>query len=173
MIIALLSTTMLFAQNTNETEIETIKKTRVTASDGVTENTKKVVTQKKTDLAIGEGTTYTNFKTVMKPSDISTEVFYNFDNKSYRFKKDGVNYILINNDNSDTNIARLYPTTQKGYYIMTQDGNNSLGYFNAKGDFIIESYNQDNDALTSLTYTLNNAKTKVKVKKKVQQDKMK
>ncbi len=179
-IFALAACTVSFAQNTNEIEVETTKKTMVTDNDGVEVNTKKVEMKTKTELALGNKTSNQNFTTLMKPTKVVTDVDYSNNGKNYRFmpKKDG--YYMVDANKKDVEVARLYPTSQKGYYIYTKDGNSSIGYFNTNGDFMVESYNPENDSVMNYVYKIKmDDATKMKKKKdkmkkqKMKKDKMK
>lgn len=158
------------AQNTNEKEVKTTKKTVVTDSEGVDVKTKTVKTETNTDIALGKRTSSQNFNTVMRPTTVSTDVDYNYDGISYRFTPYGKGYYLVDSTKDNAKVARLYPTSQKGYYIYTQDGKNSFGYFNAEGDFVVESYDPDNDGVMNYIYKIDVDKN---MKKKMKKDKMK
>merc|ERR1711974_303023 len=80
------------AQNTNEKEVKTTKKTVVTDSEGVDVKTKTVKTETNTDIALGKRTSSQNFNTVMRPTTVSTDVDYNYDGISYRFTPYGKGY---------------------------------------------------------------------------------
>lgn len=56
---------------------------------------------------------------------------------------------------SDEEYTIFKPTSQNGYYIMSQDGKSSFGYFNAEGNFVVERYDPKTDAITSEIYRLN------------------
>ncbi|RDK85382.1 hypothetical protein [Marinirhabdus gelatinilytica] len=176
MIAALAACTVGFAQNTNEKEVKTVKKTVVTDDDGVDVNTKEIKTQTKTDIALGKKTSYHNFNTKMQPTSVSTNVDYYNDGISYRFVPEKTGYYIVDTRSQKERVARLYPTSQKGYYIYTQDGTSSFGYFNADGDFVVESYDPDNDGVMNYVYKIkmdDNMKMKKKKKKRMKKEKMK
>lgn len=175
MIMALAAFTTGMAQNTNEKEVETVKKTITTDDDGVKVDTETVTTESKQELALGQRESYHNFNTVMKPSKVNTNVDYYNDGVAYRFvpEKTGY-YIMSNNGTTKKKVARLYPTSQKGYYIYTKDANRSFGYFNADGDFVVESYDPDNDGVMNYIYKIKmDDDAKMKLKKKMKKEKMK
>jgi len=156
------------AQNTNEKEVKTTKKTITTDNDGVDINTKTTKTETKTNLAVGSKTYGQNFNTLMKPTSVSTNVDYNYNGINYRFTPHKDGFYLV--DNKQAKVARLSPTSQEGYYIYTKKGNNSFGYFNADGDFVVESFDPDNDGVMNYVYKIKVDET---MKKKMKEDKMK
>lgn len=173
MIAALTTFTVGLAQNTNEKEVKTTKKTIVTDTDGVDVKTKTVETKSRTNLALGNKTSSQNFNTIMKPTTIMTDVDYSYGGVNYRFMPEKDGYYIVNTNNKNAKVARLYPSTQKGYYIYSQEGNNSFGYFNADGDLVIESYDPDNDGVMNYIYKVKNDKKMKKNKMKMKKDKMK
>jgi hypothetical protein len=154
------------AQNTNEKEVEKVKKTYVTDSDGVEVQTKKVEVNSNSEIALGKRTSYHNFNTIMKPKKITTDVTYDYDSTTYRFVKTPYGYALVDETDKAMTRANLYPTSQMGYYIYTENGTSSLGYFNADGDFIVETYDVDDDGVISYRYEMNLDDSK-KMKKKM------
>lgn len=168
MIVALAACTVGFAQNTNEKEEKTVKQTVVTDNDGVDVNTETLHTKTKTDLALGKKVSNQNFNTIMTPTTVSTDVDYDYDGLSYRFVPEKRGFYIVDRKNDNARVARLYPTSQKGYYIYTKEGNSSFGYFNADGDFVVESYDPDNDGVMNYVY-----KIKVDDAMKMKKDKMK
>ena len=133
MIVALVAFTTGIAQdkNTNTKEVEQVKKTYVTDSDGVKVKTETTEMSTNTDLALGKRTSYHNFNTIMKPTTANVDVDYSYDGTTYRFVKKNNGYAIVDKANRDIQTARLYPTSQKGYYIYYDDKNSSFGYFNS------------------------------------------
>lgn len=175
MIVALAAFTTGIAQNTNEKEVKTVKKTITTDDTGVNVDTKTVTTEATTDIALGERQSYHNFNTVMEPTNISTDVDYYNDGKVYRFMPEETGYYIVTKGDMNKRVARLYPTSQEGYYIYTKNNNSSFGYFNADGDFVVESYDPDNDGVMNYVYKIKMDKeTKMKMKKgNMKKEKMK
>ena len=50
---------------------------------------------------------------------------------------------------------------------MSQEGNNSFGYFNQNGDFVVERYDAASDAIISTVYQLQVKETKIMKKDKM------
>ncbi|MDX1461662.1 MAG: hypothetical protein R3359_01295 [Marinirhabdus sp.] len=175
MIAALAAVTTGFAQNTNKTEVETVKKTKVTNDEGVEVTTKTTSTKAETELALGERQSYHNFNTVMEPTKVNTDVDYYNEGTTYRFMPEKSGYYVVNSEERDVKVARLYPTSQKGYYLYTEDGTNSFGYFNEDGDFVVESYDPDNDGVMNYVYKIrmdDDTKKMLKKNDKMKKDKM-
>ncbi|WP_432410342.1 hypothetical protein [Rasiella sp. SM2506] len=165
------------AQNTNENEVKTVKKTVITDNDGENVTSKTVKTKIKEDLALGKRVSNQNFNTIMSPATVTTDIDYNYNGLSYRFVPENKGYSIVDRKNDNVKVARLYPTSQKGYYIYTQEDTSSFGYFNADGDFVVESYDPDNDGVMNYVYKIKideNTKNKMKKDKmKMKKDKMK
>lgn len=166
LIIALAAFTAGIAQNTNEKEVKTVKKTIVTDADGVEVQTKATTKLESQDLALVNPQGKHNFSTVMEPKEVTTDVDYYNSGIKYRFMPEKTGYYIVNTEDTQKRLARLYPTSQKGYYIYTKDGVNSMGYFNADGDFVVESYDPDGDGVMNYVYKIKMDKdTKKKMKK--------
>ncbi|MDC7993637.1 hypothetical protein [Altibacter sp. HG106] len=159
-------------KNENKTTVTTKTQTRVTDNSGVnvtTKETKKTATQ---ELALRGFDGTHNFNAVMTPSNVNTDVDYSYGGDTYRFQTADTGYTIMTGENGETNYARIRPSSQKGYYIVTQDGNNSMGYFNSDGDFVVESYDPDNDGVMNYVYKIEyNDDMKMK-KNKMKKDKM-
>lgn len=174
-VFALAAFTGVYAQETNKNEnkttVTTQTKTRVTDNSGVnvtTKETKKTATQ---ELALRGFDGTHNFNTVMTPTNVNTDVDYNYDGATYRFQPADTGYTIMTGENGETTYARIRPSSQRGYYIVTQEGNNSFGYFNSDGDFVVESYDPDNDGVMNYVYKIEYDDMKMK-KEKMKKDKM-
>lgn len=150
---ALAATTIGFAQN--KKEVKTKTSTTVRDSGGeetITKSTTKTETQ---EIRLTDFEGKHNFSTVMSPTKVNTDVDYNIEGTTYRFMPQENGYYTINNMTTKQPYARLYPTSQVGYYIYTQDNNSSFGYFNEDGDFVVESYDPDGDGVANYIYKIN------------------
>lgn len=171
MIIALAAFTTGFAQeNKNEKKETVVTKTAVKDSKGMETASKSVTKTEKQVVGLeSEDANQTNQEMVMRPVEIDTSVDYSMDGTEYTFtpEKKGYRLVTANNDADSASYAVIRPTTQKGYYIMSQDGNSSFGYFNKAGDFVVESYDAATDSNVSTVYEL-----KIKDKKVMKKEKM-
>ena len=171
MIIALAGFTTVFAQeNKNEKKETVVTKTRVTDNKGVDVSTKEVTKTEKQVIALeGSDIAKTNQNIVMLPTEVNTDVNYSNNGVNYMFENQDKGYKMLTQNDSETldDFAIIRPSTQKGYYIMSQDGNNSFGYFNQNGNFVVESYDPVTDNVTSTIYKL-----EIQEKKVMKKDKM-
>jgi hypothetical protein len=156
LVFALAAFTTTFAQvdqNTNKTKTTTITKKKVTDSKGTSVSSQEVTTTRTQKLALTDFEGKHNFETVMQPWNVDKNVKYYNDGNMYWMTPEKKGYtVMTNMDGSKTEYATIRPTSQEGYYIYSQDGENSFGYFNSDGDFIIESYDSDNDGVTNYVY---------------------
>lgn len=89
------------------------------------------------------------------PTKVKTDVTYKSNGHKYMFENDANGYKMIDKkDGKNVDFARLRPTSQKGYYIMSQDGDNAFGYFNRDGHFVVENYNPTTDAIEKTVYEI-------------------
>ncbi len=163
MILALAAFTTGIAQvdkNKNKKTETVVTKTTVQDNTGTDVATKAVSRTQKQVIALDESdANQTNQSVVMKPMVVDTDVTYSYDGNRFKFlsQKDENGYRLMTIKDNATNeqYAVIKPTSQNGYYIMSQDGKSSFGYFNADGNFVVERYDPKTDAITSEIYRLN------------------
>ncbi|QNJ98653.1 hypothetical protein [Constantimarinum furrinae] len=166
----LASGSMLFAQETqteNEKKETTVTKTTVKDSKGVDVQTKEVTKTETQDMALKNFDGTHNFDTQMLPTKVNTDVDFSNDGVTYRFaprETSGYNLMTYAENDVMTPYATLRPSSQAGYYILTQDGVSSFGYFNQNGNFVVESYDPESDSIVTTLYTLD-VKTKTTIKK--------
>lgn len=94
----------------------------------------------------------------MQPSKINTSVDYGYEGNRFKFinqeDKDGYRMMTVKDNATQEEYAIIKPSSQNGYYIMSQDGKSSFGYFNADGNFVVERYDAKLDAVVSDVYKL-------------------
>lgn len=175
MIAALVGVTA-FAQETkieNEQTETVITKEYVTDSKGTEVKTKSEKVTETQDIALTSVKNVTpvdtNFNYKMMPLEIDTETTYYNNGNAYRFNadRDHINLMSYSEEQNMKPFASLRPTSQKGYYILSENGTSKLGYFNAKGNFVVESYDPDSDSIVLTVYAVKvTPETKI-VKKKM------
>jgi|TARA_R100000306_G_scaffold33100_1_gene34534 hypothetical protein len=159
-VFALAAFTTAFAQeNKNEKTETTTTKTYVKDSKGVDVKTKKV--KKTKDQAVelkNDSADKTNFSTVMKDTEVKTDVSYGYNGNRYKFinqkDRDGYRLMTVQDQATQKEYAIIKPSSQNGYYIMSQDGDESFGYFNTEGDFVVEKYDDKNDVVVKNIYKI-------------------
>jgi len=172
MVFALFAFTFAFAQETknkNEKTTTTVTKTVVEDNQGKDVNTKKVTETESQKLALKNFDGKNNFDTTMTPTEVNSDVNYSNAGVDYRFQPQKVGYQLMSRNKNDnfSEYAILKPSSQKGYYILSQGGNNSFGYFNQNGNFVVESYDAENDIITTTVYQLQSQKKEMMNKNKI------
>ncbi len=170
MIFALAAFTTAFAQeNKNEKTETVVTKTSVKDSKGTDVATKEVTKSEKQVVALNSNdANQTNQEVVPTPVQVNTDVNYSNDGRNYTFQTAPVGYKMMTSDaGAVKDYAIVRPSSQKGYYIMSQDGNSSFGYFNQNGDFVVEHYDAASDAIISTVYQLQVKETKMMKKDKM------
>ncbi len=170
MIFALAAFTSAFAQeNKNEKKETVVTKTSVKDSKGTDVSTKEVTQTEKQVIALSNSDAHqTNQDVVPTPVQVNTDVNYSNEGRNYVFQTAPVGYKMVSSDaGSFKDYAIIRPSSQKGYYIMSQEGNNSFGYFNQNGDFVVERYDAASDAIISTVYQLQVKETKIMKKDKM------
>lgn len=133
----------------------TITKTTVVDNKGVDVSTKAVTDTEKETIAIEGQVDRTNFNTKVIPVMSNSEVSYSYNGTNYAFETEGDGYKMMSiADNNKSDYAIIKPSSREGYYIYYQNGYSSMGYFDQDGNFIIESYDAENDAVISTIYKL-------------------
>lgn len=153
-----------FAQidkNTNTEKRTVVTKKAVTDDEGTDVATKTVTQTQKQVLELDESDSgQTNQSVIMKPLKVDTDVDYSYNGKRFKFlnQKDENGYRLMTVKDNSTNeeYAIIKPTSQNGYYIMSQNGDTSFGYFNADGNFVVERYDPKTKSVKSDVYRLQN-----------------
>ncbi|HLW31857.1 MAG TPA: hypothetical protein VKX40_06325 [Aequorivita sp.] len=160
LIFALAAFTTGFAQeNKNKTSETVVTKTITTDSKGSDVKTQAVKETKEQVIALDASeANQTNQAIVMKPAEVDTEVTYGYDGNRFKFlsQKDekGYRMMTVKDNKTQEEFAIVKPSTQNGYYILSQKGESSFGYFNADGNFVVERYDPKTDAIVSEIYRL-------------------
>ena len=170
MIFALAAFTTAFAQDNKSEQTETVT-TKVTVKDSKGQHTDvKEVTRTETQPIKLDpkdaGKMDQDYD--LGPTKVQTDVTYNSNDHNYMFENEKNGYRIYDTKaGGKMDAAKLRPTSKKGYYIMSQAGNNSFGYFNEDGNFVVESYNPSTDAVEKTIYKL-----EMKSKTSIKQNKM-
>ncbi len=170
LILALAAFTVSFAQENQNKKTETVTtKTAVKDSKGVNVVSKDV-TQTETQVIDLENSDMnkTNQDIAMAPVQIRTNVSYNNEGVNYMFEQQKVGYRMMTGSMDDNKeFALLRPSSQKGYYILSREGNSSFGYFDQNGNFVVEQYDPKSDAIITTTYSLQMKGQKIVEKNKM------
>jgi|SRR5690606_38256332 len=157
MIFALAAVTSAFAQENKNKKTETVvTKTAVKDSKGIDVSTKEVTQSQKQVIALEDSdANKTNQAVIMKPVEIDTDVNYSQGGTDYTFQSAPIGYkLMTTNAGAIKDFAIIRPSSQKGYYIIDQEGAGSFGYFNSDGDFVVERYDTTTDAVITTVYEL-------------------
>lgn len=160
LIFALAAFTTGFAQKNLNTQKETVvTKTAVKDNKGTTESTKAVSTKQKQEVKLSvSDAKKTNQNIVMTPVEVDTDVTYGYEGNRFKFlsqkDKDGYRLMTVKDNKTRDEYAVIKPTSQNGYYIYSQDGKSSFGYFNEEGNFVVESYDPKTDAVVNQVYKM-------------------
>lgn len=76
--------------------------------------------------------------------------YYRMNGRNYMFTSDRTGYQISTPE--DLGFGRLRKTSNNNYIYRTKNGT-SVGYFNASGDFVVETYDDNTDGVTVETYT--------------------
>ncbi len=157
MIFALAAFSTAFAQDNKSEQKETVT-TKVTVKDntGIHTDVQEVTRTETQPIKLDpkdSGKTDQDYE--LGPKKVQTNVSYSSNEHNYMFENEANGYKIYDTKTGEkTDSAILRPTSQKGYYIMSQEGNSSFGYFNEDGDFVVESYNPATDAVEKTIYKM-------------------
>ena len=166
LIFALAAFTTGFAQENKNLKTETVvTKTAVKDSKGVQESTKSVSIKQKQELELAPSDSrQVNQSVVMSPVKVDSDVTYDYDGNRFQFlsqkDEDGYRLMTVMDNKTHDEYAIIKPTSQNGYYIYSKNGKSSFGYFNEEGNFVVESYNPETDAVVNEVYKLQTNKVK-------------
>lgn len=146
-------------ENENKKKETVVTKTAVKSEKGVDVSTKAVTQTEKQVIALNDSdANQTNQHAVMKPIEVDTDVNYGYDGNRFKFinqkDEDGYRLMTVKDNATHEEYAIIKPTSQDGYYIMSQDGKSSFGYFNADGNFVVERYDPTLKTIVSDVYKL-------------------
>lgn len=157
MIIALAVVSSGFAQDNKSEQQETVT-TKVSVKDnqGIHTDVKEVTRTERVPVKLDpKDAQKIDQDYDLGPAQVQTDVTYKSNEHNYMFENEKNGYKIYDTRTGEKmNTAILRPTSKKGYYIMSEEGNNSFGYFNEEGSFIVESYNPATDAVELKIYKL-------------------
>ncbi|MAN59150.1 MAG: hypothetical protein CMC08_04860 [Flavobacteriaceae bacterium] len=154
-------------KNKNVKKTTTVTKTAVMDDDGieVSEKEAELKVTRKLGLTDFKGTH--NFEVDLMPRNIETDVSYSYEDEIFAFEKTATGYkmVTVDPDESRSDFADIVKSSQEGfYYVRPKNATNSIGYYDSNGNFIVETYNNDNDTVTMSKFSLKKGK-KVSTKK--------
>lgn len=166
-IFSLLMVTGAYAQNkpvdkVEETKTKTVK---VEKNGKIIENKVKVTTTKKQDvMTTPKGSSTINNERIFPKVKVTKTVsidndndpFYDTEDKIIYYTDDRGKYIFTSNKKGFTitnpesiDIGFAARSSNNEYYILNMDTYSGVGYFNTKGNFVVEYYNSDLDLLVN------------------------
>lgn len=170
-IFALAAFTTGFAQDNKNTKKETMVTKKTSKNDkGVDVSSKSETKTEKQTLSLEKAdANKTNQNVIMSPSEVDTDVSYGYEGNRFKFinQKDenGYRMMTVKDNATQEEYAIIKPSTQNGYYILSQDGTSSFGYFNEDGNFVVERYDAKQDAVVSDVYKMEMNKDTMKKNK--------
>jgi len=163
-LLAITSFTTGFAQENIMRKSETtVTKTIVKDNAKVDVSTKAVTETEKQAIEIEGQVDRNNFNTSLTRVIAGSEVSYSNDGMNYLFESEENGYKMISVPDKSA-YAIIRPSSREGYYICSQNGDNSMSYFDQDGNFVVESYDLENDNVILTTYKLVQESTVVKKK---------
>jgi hypothetical protein len=166
-VIVLLSLGFTLNAQVNKNVTEETKTTKVTVDNGATPKTvtktEKKSAQQNIELKDAESkklnkdmkptpTQVTSTTTVSGdgvPTQVNQSSYYTMNGQNYQFVSDPAGYRIM----TDNNSYGVLRKTSNNNYIYTTEKNTSIGYFDANGNFVVETYDRNNDKITVETYT--------------------
>ncbi|MEW4924456.1 hypothetical protein [Algibacter sp. 2305UL17-15] len=153
-------------------EEATIKTIKYNDGQEIKEKKVKVVTRETTNVKLDENDaqkvnqerlpdTKKVEKMVMVSGDPNTsyelllkETNYISEDKNYKFTPSdkGFDISFDNNNNEFEVTGKAWNSSNKGSYLVKGDNYNGVGYFNTKGEFVVEYYDEDSQSIKTMTY---------------------
>ncbi len=164
LVFALAAFSSAFAQeNKNKEKATVLTKTTVTDNQGTKTSTKAISNTKKQVIALDQSDpNKVNQDAVMSSMEVDTDVSYGFEGNRFQFisqeDKDGYRLMTVRDNAKQEEYAIIKPSSQNGYYILSQDGQSSFGYFNADGNFVVERYDAKRDEVVNDVYQIETTK---------------
>ncbi|MBW2960693.1 hypothetical protein [Mesonia aestuariivivens] len=152
--LAILSFTFGFAQNEDKMSKTVTTKTTIKSSKGedVAVKQKKYSSEEKLQV---ENNNKTNQTVSRKPVKIEESTTFSSGNESYTIAPDKNGYTMMSTKNGKQKMyGKIRKMKDHNYYILAKENENSFGYFDEDGNFVVESYDADNDAVYLKKYNL-------------------
>lgn len=167
----ILMSAVVVAQNQNVTDVSTKTITTVKDSEGEkklvkSQNTKEVQNVefhnaessalnkdvKPSAVQVLSTTTVTAPDGTTRTVDVDRSAYYSLGGQSMRFSMDNAGYTVTNPTGKRE--ALLRRTGTNSYIYRTKD-QTSIGYFDTQGNFVLETYDDKADKITSQVFTRN------------------
>src|SRR5690606_12732090 len=157
----------------NVSEETTVKTVKVNDGKKITETKVKVNTREEQELKLAEADkNKTDQELVTSPVkvtktvsiDLDNDPFYDtayqeraftFGENNYNFTRNDAGFhILSKKADASTQIGSAYRSSLKNYYIFESEGKTGIGYFNSKGNFVVEYHDKGQNGLKVEEYIL-------------------
>ena len=167
-IAAVLFTMQAQAQNTNVTSVSKTTTTTVKDSDGEKKLVKKENTSEVQNIELQDANSKTLNKNLAaspvqvtsttqittpdgttRTVDVDRSAYYSVGGADYKFALDNAGYTVTTPTGSRTAVLRR--TSNNNYIYSTKD-RTSIGYFDANGNLVLETYDAKTDKITTETY---------------------
>ncbi len=152
--IALISFTFGFAQNEDKMTKTVTTKTKVKSSKGeeVAVKEKKYTAKQKLQV---ENNNETNQAVNREPVKITESTTFISDGDSYTIKPDVNGYTMHREKDGQTEMyGKIRKMPDRESYILVKENENSFGYFDNDGNFIVETYDSNSDKVILKKYNL-------------------
>jgi len=175
-VVLLIGGATIAQEKPKDIKIETIEKTiKYNDGDEVTESRLKVISRETAEVKLSEEDKnklnqervpsvkkVENMILVDDDSDsdydfITKETQFSNANKNYTFTPsiEGIDITFDNNNNEFVPYGKAWTSQKPGTYVVKGETYNGMGYFNQKGDFVVEYYNVDTQSLKTMVYEQN------------------
>lgn len=168
-VVIMLSLGLTVSAQVNKNVTKETKTTKVTVNDGANPKTVtktetrnasqnielKDAESKKLNKDIQPTPVQVTATTTVSGDGVPTQVidrssFYTMNGERYQFVGDRAGYRISSTGNA--NYGTLRKTSNNNYIYTTKD-RTSVGYFDANGNFVVETYDKNTDGITVETYT--------------------
>jgi hypothetical protein len=148
----------------NVSEETTVKTIKTNNGEKITENKVKVTTREEQNIEFDEKDKDKRDKDVVNSPvkvlktleidddkdnfyDSKVEIgFYEFEGTRYNFTKSETGFLIHKNEDA-FNFGKALRASEKNHYLFKSDDKTGVGYFNDKGNFAVEYYNNDTGKL--------------------------
>jgi hypothetical protein len=159
LILALSFSLTAFSQRGNTDKIEKTVTTRTTVKSSLGEEVK--VKKEKVSAAqelVVEKDGTTNQGVRYKPVKVSKKTVFESGGEQFEITPDPKGYsITILKNGNKKSYGKIRKMSRPNAYLLITDEGNAFGYFNQKGDFIVESYDAKNDKISVETFAISKA----------------
>lgn len=143
------------SSNSDKMSTTVITRTITKSSKGTDVSVKKEMMTAEEALALEQDGS-TNQAVKRKPLVVKKSTTFVSDGDNYQIEPDAKGFLItIVKNGTEKRFGKIRKMSRPNAYLLVTDEGNSFGYFNTKGDFVVESYDPSKDKIVVDSFAIN------------------